>query len=266
MSSRGLYSAASAMMMDLIRMDTVANNLANVNTTGYKRQQTLHHDFKAGLIERMKTAAPYVSQNGNGSETLETFEGGVTALGELGTGTVVSGTYVGFEAGSLEVTSNPLHVALQGTGFFVVETPNGPMYTRNGSFTRNSEGELVTVEGFRVMGENGPILLPETPVSITEKGDVYAGQQYINSLQITDFAEPSSLIRRGSSFFAAPNDALEIAPEAVVLQGNLEHSNVDTAREMVQMITAMRSYQLSQKALQTEDEMTGRLNDLGRPV
>lgn len=265
MSSRGLYAAASAMMMDMLRMDTVANNLANVNTNGYKRQQTLHHDFRLGLIERLKTVQPYV-QSRNQEETLEYRTGQAVQVGNLGTGTIVSGSYVSFTAGALEETGNKLDLALQGDGFFQVETPNGPMYTRNGAFSTNSQGELVTAEGFRVMGENGPVLLPEEQVSINEQGEIYAGGQYLDRLQIVDFAEPWSLIRRGSSFFAAPSEAVEQASEARVLQGKLERSNVETAREMVQMITALRSYQMSQKALQSEDEMTGQLTELGKPI
>ncbi|PIQ28598.1 flagellar basal-body rod protein FlgF [bacterium (Candidatus Blackallbacteria) CG17_big_fil_post_rev_8_21_14_2_50_48_46] len=266
MSSRGLYTAASAMMMDMVRMDTVANNLANVNTTGYKRQQTLHHDFRTGFIERLKNVQPYLDSR-SGQESIEYRQARNATLGELGTGTVVSGAFVGFEDGALEDTGNSLDLALQGTGFFAVETPNGVMYTRNGAFTRNEQGELVTAEGFRVLGDQGPIQLPEEKVNISEKGEIYAGDQYLDSLQRVDFVEPWSLIRRGSSFFAAPSNAPQLPPEGRVLQGKLERANVETAREMVQMITALRSYQMSQKALQTEDEMTGRLiNDLGRPA
>lgn len=266
MSSRGLYTAASAMMMDMVRMDTLSNNLANLNTTGYKRMQTLHHDFQRGLIDRMKNSQSYLNQRSGQEEVAFRASQDVT-LGQLGTGTVVSGIYSDFSNGSLEDTGNSFDLALQGDGFFTVETPSGLMYTRNGAFTRNGEGELVTSEGFRVLGQNGPIVLPEQAgVSITEQGDVYAGSEHLDSLQITNFEEPWSLIRRGSSFFAAPNDAPQIAPEAKVFQGKLEHTNVNTAGEMVQMITALRSYQMSQKALQSEDELTGRLIELGRPA
>jgi flagellar basal-body rod protein FlgF len=266
MSSRGLYSATSAMMMDMIRLDTVSNNLANISTTGYKRQQSLHHDFHKGLLERLHTTQAVLTHK-NGAEQIEYRPGQARAVGQLGTGTVISGIYTGFENGPLEETNNNLDLALQGSGFFTVDTPSGLMYTRNGAFTRNGQGELVTAEGFRVMGERGPIQLPNQTVQITEKGEIYAGDQLIDSVQIANFEEPASLIRRGSSFFAAPNDAPQTEPEYTLLQGKLEHANVSTASEMVQMITALRSYQMSQKALQTEDEMTGRLiNDLGRPV
>lgn len=264
MSSRGLYTAASAMMMDMVRMDTLSNNLANLNTTGYKRMQTLHHDFKQGLIERMKNSQPYLTERA-GREQVEFRAGQDVALGPLGTGTVVSGIYTDFSSGSVEDTGNAYDLALQGSGFFTVETPSGLMYTRNGAFTRNGEGELVTSEGFRVLGQNGPVILPEN-ASITEQGEIFSGQTYLDSLQITDFQEPWALIRRGSSFFAAPSDAPQIAADAKVLQGKLEHTNVNTAGEMVQMITALRSYQMSQKALQSEDELTGRLIELGRPA
>ncbi|MGE3725010.1 MAG: flagellar basal-body rod protein FlgF [Candidatus Sericytochromatia bacterium] len=265
MSSRGLYTAASAMMMDMVRMDTLSNNLANLNTTGYKRMQTLHHDFQRGLLDRMKNSQSYLSQR-SGQEEVAFRSSQDVPLGHLGTGTVVSGIYTDFSSGSVEDTGNAFDLALQGDGFFTVETPSGLMYTRNGAFTRNGEGELVTSEGFRVLGQNGPIVLPEQGVTITEQGEIYAGQEQLDSLQITDFEEPWSLIRRGSSFFAAPSDAPQTAAEAKVLQGKLEHTNVNTAGEMVQMITALRSYQMSQKALQSEDELTGRLIELGRPA
>lgn len=263
MSSRGLYAAASAMMMDLLRMDTVANNLANINTHGYKRQQTLHHDFRLGLMERLKTIQPVF---GSQEDTVEFREAPPVAIGNLGTGTIVAGSYVNFASGALEETGNPLDLALQGTGFLTVETPNGLMYTRNGALSRNGQGELVTAEGFRVLGENGPILLPEAQISINEAGEIYVDHQYLERLRIVDFAEPWSLIRRGSSFFAAPSNAVEQLPKVRVLQGALERANVDTAQEMVQMITALRAYQMSQKALQSEDEMTGRLIEWGKPV
>lgn len=267
---RGLYTAASAMMMDVVKQDTISNNLANINTTGYKKHTTIHKDFEKIFISRLYTATPEVKSV---SDVLNNAnQVGIAApvqLGYVGTGSQIDGSYVDHSDGALRSTDNKFDLALRGKGFFVVETPGGFMYTRNGAFTLNDQGELVTHEGHRVVGENGPIKFPAGADSFTLslEGNITVDGEVLDRLQIVDFEDYQALVKVGSSFYTPPDSMPVLPGTANVEQGQLEVSNVDLASEMVQMITALRSYEINQKAIQTEDEMMGRaISDVGRPV
>lgn len=282
--SRGFYAAASAMMSDMTRFDVIANNLANVNTAGFKRAQSVHHDFRNGFIQRIhhQRALAGVSESGDFEPRYHPLP--PAGVGELGTGTLVQNTWNDFQHGALEKTEGPLDVALQSEGFFTLENPaatpgnnsdnldnadnanNAYLYTRDGAFQRNTAGELVNARGLRVMGQNGPVQISDrSPVQIDENGGVWQNGTQIDTLKITDFDNPQLLLNRGNQLFEAIPGQLAFDSVPVLKQGFLERSNVDVAGEMVNMITAMRAYQISQKALQSEDEMTDKaVNTVGR--
>lgn len=274
---RGLYTAASAMIKDTIKQDTISNNLANLNTVGYKRHNTIHRDFKNMLLHRMHTPQPELNTISDVSSVTNFLaQSPPVPMGYLGMGSQIGGSYVDHENGAFTETGNPLDVALQGEGFFVVEGKDGLMYSRNGSFTLNNEGELTTHEGYRVVGEQGPIKLDvDGKVEISLEGDIFSVKSVNNQvvkelkgrLQLVDFSDYQQLLKRGNSFYMAPDNMPALASTANTLQRNLEMSNVDLAHEMVNMITAMRSYELGQKAIHTQDEMSGKvINEVGAPA
>lgn len=278
--SRGFYAAASAMMSDMSRFDVIANNLANVNTTGFKRSQTVHHDFRQGFIQRIhhERALAGVSESGDFAPRYVPLP--PAGVGELGTGTLVQNTWNDFHHGALEKTEGPMDVAFQSEGFFVLENtgPNATtqpyLYSRDGALQRNADGELVNSRGLRLMGQQtgqnpdqqGPIYISDrAPVTIDEQGGVWQNNARIATLKVVDFDNPQLLLNRGNQLFESIPGQVPFDSIPVLKQGFLERSNVDVAGEMVNMITAMRAYQISQKALQSEDEMTDKaVNTVGR--
>ena len=167
----------------------------------------------------------------------------------------------------MDRTGNPLDLALAGDGFFVISTPDGERFTRNGHFTLTNEGVLTTADGNAVMGEGGEIRLPAGTTNIGPDGTISVDGQTVGKLRIARFADPSALVRAGSSLFAVGTPGVE--PEDMdnpaLRQGMLERSNVSTIEEMVSMITTFRFYEADQRAVQMQDGALGRVvNELGR--
>ena len=267
--SRGFYAAASSMMSDMTRFDVVANNLANINTTGFKRSQSIHHDFRNGFIQRIHHERQLAGVNASGGLENKNVKLPAASIGELGTGTLVQHTWNDFENGAIENTEAPFDVALETEGFFVLEDQTGnnkKLLSRDGAFQRNADGFLVNARGMKVMGQNGPIEISDRhPLDITETGTLWQNGQYIDTLRIENVDNPQLLMNRGNQILEPLDGQETFATNAQMKQGFLERSNVDVAGEMVTMISALRAYQISQKALQSEDEMTGKaVNTIGR--
>ncbi|MBP2645293.1 MAG: flgG 2 [Firmicutes bacterium] len=250
---RGIYAAASGMVAEDIRNDAISNNLANANTAGYKKNIAVNKDFRSMLISRIhdKPSDP--------------------SIGSTGAGTVVDEIVTIQSAGIMRQTGNPLDVAIEGKGFFAVETPNGIRYTRNGSFSRNAQGELVTFDGYRVLGENGPIRLGKAAtVTIGEDGRVLVqvsgrAESEAGKLRIVSFADEKQLTQEGSSLFAASQAGGNAAGNVLVHQGMLELSNVNVVSEMVNLISGYRSYEINSKMVQAEDQILDKaVNEVGR--
>lgn len=267
--SRGLYTAAAAMIADAERFEAISNNLANVNTHGFKRQQTVHHDFEQGLLRRMQASQMGVRSRSDGLAESFYRPAADRTIGQLGTGTLVQETWTDFADGGLEQTEAPLDLALQGDGFYVLSSEAGETFlTRNGAFSQDAEGVLRNPAGLYLLDQNGsPLQVPAgtSRLVVGQNGEVFADGVSLGSLQRVRYAEPQLLLHRGGQLFQALPQQAALPSAATVHQGYLERANVDVASEMVQMISAMRAYQISQKALQTEDDMTGRLiNEVGR--
>jgi flagellar basal-body rod protein FlgG len=210
--------------------------------------------------------------------------------GRLGTGVELNELYTVFEQGSLKQTENPFDVALDGRGFFVVDTPVGERLTRNGGFHLGPEGILVTKEGFPVLGEEGPIYIKENNFVIDQDGRVFQNDEFpddpqrlismlenewgdieqVDTLRLDTVRWPRYLKKEGSSLLRATDESgvqvtLSGDNRPKVRQGFLESSNVNPVTEMVQMIEVNRAYEANQKVLQTQDASTGRLiNDVLR--
>ncbi len=274
---RGLYTGATGMVAQMHRLDTVSNNLANVDTTGYKRDQAVHKSFSEMLIRRFNDTGVYIWPFGS-SEV-------APVVGKLGLGVEMNESYTIFSQGAMKITDNPFDLALEEAGFFVVQTPEGLRYTRNGSFHLGPEGLLVTKEGYPVLGENGPITIKENNFVVDGFGRVYhnatfasdperlvsmqenqwENTEYVDRLRIVNFEETRYLKKQGDSLWMETDES-GVARELVegqdrpkVRQGFLETSNVNPVREMVEMIEVNRSYEANQRVIQTLDSMMGKL-------
>ncbi|MGF7057734.1 flagellar hook-basal body complex protein [Brassicibacter mesophilus] len=172
-----------------------------------------------------------------------------------------------FTEGTTLETGNSLDFALRGDGFFKVQTDNGEMYTRDGSFSLNNRGELVTKEGYFVLGKYGSIVLDDNSFTISSNGDIIKEGQVVDSLDIVQIGNKEYLRKQGNNLYKMLDN---VEPEenqfdGQVLRGYLESTNVDTIKEMVNMITALRSYESSQRVIKSQDELLGKVvNELGR--
>jgi flagellar basal body rod protein FlgG len=151
--------------------------------------------------------------------------------------------------GAMQKTGNDLDVAIQGTGYFVVETANGPVYTRNGSFQVSSQGELTTANGDLVMGDSGPISILAGKVSISADGTISSKGAVAGKLKVVDFTPGTNLTSIGNTYYSAPDGAEVPAEKSDVRQGMLESSNVNPVANMVELVTAQRTTEMMQRAL-----------------
>lgn len=263
---RGMYTGASGMLAQQVRTDVLANNLANAQTVGFKREAVLQRAFPEMLIRRVfDPVAP-------GGGAVGTFFGAQGAydprpvVGRLGTGTYVDGTWTVHEQGPLRYTGNDLDVALNGDGFFAVQTEAGVRYTRDGRFALDAEGRLVTLAGWPVLDADGQPIVVGGAATIDEQGQVWVDGAVTARLGVWSFPEPQWLQREGTGLWVPTDDAGEPAPGgATVHAGYLEDANVNVVTTMVELITAFRSYEANQKVIQAYDETLGRVvNDLGR--
>ena len=243
---RGLYTAASGMLVQMAKTDVLSNNLSNVSTAGFQRQAPHVYAFPDILISRL-------------------HNGQSTPIGRIGTGALVNGDRSSFAPGALQNTGNPFDAALVGPGFFGIETPEGPRYTRDGRFTVNASGWLVTLDGNRVRGERGPILINGNDVTIDGQGQIYVDGQFVDKLLIVEFNDRDGLIRRGANLYEATEEAgLPFRyTDTSVVQGAVEMANVNVVREMVNLISAQRAYEANAKVVQAYDETLGKaVNDI----
>jgi len=260
---RGLYAAATGMNAQQLRIDVTSNNIANVNTSGFKEDRAEFQDL-------MYQALNYAG----GSTTQDTLN--PTGV-NVGLGTRLSGVQKNFSQGSLKQTGNPLDLAIEGKGFFQITMPDGTMaYTRNGSFKVDQDGTVVNANGYKLEPE---IVIPQnlTNVSVGLDGTVSAvdpttGEtQQLGQINLVDFVNPAGLRPKGDSLFKSSDssgDAIEgnATQDAFgsIRQGMLESSNVKLVNEMIDLITAQRAYEANSKAITTSDEMLSTVNALKR--
>jgi flagellar basal-body rod protein FlgG len=239
----GLYSAAAGMAAQQQHMDAVANDLANVDTTGYKKVRVGFRDL---LYTQANAAAGQGVDIGAGSAA--------TQLGRT------------LDQGSLQNTGNPLDVAIQGQGFFQVREANGKIgLTRDGSFHLDGAGQLVTSSGLRVQPA---ITVPKgttaDQVTITSNGTVTVAGKQVGKLTLVNVSSPEALTPTGDNLFAtnAKTGAARAVNGSTLTQGYLEGSNVDMADSMVDMMDAQRSFELASKAIQMQDDMASIANQV----
>lgn len=244
---RGIYAGASGMLAEAQRTDVISNNLANVNTAGFKKDITVTKDFASLLISRVNDGAE------------------APAIGTLGVGVMVDEVATDYSTGTVKTTGNDFDLAIEGKGFFAVQTPQGKRYTRNGTFARSSKGELVTSDGYRVLGTNGPIIIADGKMSVSSDGRVMVDNNEVGRLQVVDFADEKQLTKEGASLFVASNGQQEQPAAGGVKQGALEMANVNVVGEMVNLISNYRAYEINGKVVQSHDSLLGKAaNDIAK--
>ncbi len=245
---RGLYTAYTGMLNEQYRMDIMSNNLANADTTGFKKEGSTSQAYDEVMAVKIKD----LSENPNVPKR----------LGNMSLGVKIGETFTDFSQGSLRITENPYDLALGGDGFFNIEFTNksgetSTKYTRDGGFTLTKEGWLVTKDGDYVLGEAGKIQLNTTAAStvIDRAGNIYQDGNLAASLKITEFEDTNYLTHYGETMWDAKEGAVSHdAEDANIYQGYLEMSNANVVKEMVNMITISRQYEANQKMITTFDD------------
>lgn len=247
-----MYTAASGALVAQSAVDTIANNLANVNTAGFKRTLLQVQSQPERDIYRFQTDP---AKNPHGVATQQ-------RIGALGTGAQIYDTPANFEQGAIAATGNDLDVALSGPGFFAVRAGNGTVrYTRDGAFLRDQNGFLTAQNGDRVLGRNAtPIVLPPGgKVQIARDGALSVDGQAYDRVGVVEFANPAALRPEGANRFADTGAAgVRAARNTSALQGSLEKSNADVVRSMVDLIANERWFDANEKSIQTQDEAVAR--------
>ncbi|HEY0967436.1 MAG TPA: flagellar basal-body rod protein FlgG [Opitutaceae bacterium] len=256
-----LYSAATGMEAQQLNLNTIANNLANVNTPGFKRSKI---EFQDLLYQK-----PRESGTDSGGGNL------VPTGVEVGNGSRVASTSKVFTQGQLSQTGEKLDVAIQGDGFFEVQRPDGTIgYTRAGSFKLSAQGQVVTTDGLPILSGFQPIPPGATAVTISEDGNVTVQTANGNTnfrLTLSRFANPAGLRSLGGNLYE--ETAASGTPEAGspgeqgfgrTIQGYIENSNVNIVEEMVNLIIAQRAYEINSKSIQASDEMLQSIAQLKR--
>ena len=251
---RGIYSSALGMITNMQRMDITTENMANVNTNGFKRDHVVSHQFSDVMMSRL---------NDPGLRMFKSMP-----VGKINPGVFVDDVFTAFTQGAMEQTENPLDLAINGTGFFVVNLNGEELFTRDGAFTMLN-GLLLTAEGGRVQGQNGDIVLPEGYIVINEEGRIFVNGEYIDTLRITNFNRDGlhSLRKMEDNFYRASEftEGNEIPFEGLIAQGFLEGSNVNIVQEMVQMIANSRAYDTNARMITVQDgTLQKAVNDIAR--
>jgi flagellar basal-body rod protein FlgF len=222
-----------------LRLGTISNNLANANTIGFK---------KDGVIFDPNGAATLSDTQAKPISTLDM---------ELYASNIPARTFTDYEQGNLVTTGNKFDVAIDGKGFFCIETLEGNRYTRKGNFTLNDKKELCTDEGYPILGKDGKIIIDDSDFRIDEKGNILVDGNHLDTLKIVDF-DPNSLIKKGEGQFVPINGEIQEkeAQNISIHQGYVEQSNVNTVKMMTEMIDTLRGYESYQKVISSLNEST----------
>src|SRR5579871_3574483 len=227
--------AAAGLRSRMEAVDMLSNNLANANTGGYKLDREFYSLFQSSedgdeVEGTSSTTLPYVQKH-----------------------------WTDFSQGEIQPSGNPLDVALNGKGFFAVNTPSGTMYTRNGAFKLSSTGVLITTDGYTVRGDGGKEIqaTSQAPIEISPSGAIQQAGQALGQFEIVNFANQTALNKVGGSYFRLtdPKEKPSIVTDATVEQGRIEASNVVAAESAVRLVELMRQYEMLQKAVTVATQM-----------
>ena len=296
---RGLYTAATGMITEQKRTDVISNNLANAATTGYKKDIAVHAEFENMLIRRVYdhedggtvglTVDGFntLGNLGTSSNDVTQFKGFDAdpfyrpAIGRLGLGDYIDEIAVDYEQGAFESTGNTFDLAIAGQGFFVIQTPDGVRYTRNGAFFKNQAGVLQDIRGYNLLDTNNqPITIPRNipaeRIVINGDGRIWVSegldrpQRQLAQIQLVQFDNRLAIEKQGNNLFYAVTDAQGNVAQpqpatGEIMQGILEKSNTAIVSEMVELIHNHRMYEANSKAVTTQDTMLeSSVNEVGR--
>jgi flagellar basal-body rod protein FlgG len=251
----GLYAAVSGSMVQEKRLAVLTNNLANATTSGFKADKAVFHveplPVVVGVVHPEGAPQPFV-------RSLDRLQGQHSPQNH------VMAVHTDFSQGPIRDTGNTLDLALEGRGFFVVQSPEGVAYTRQGTFSLNAEGTLVTASGLPVQGEQGPIQIRGSRVEVDSTGRVLVNGAMVDRLKLVDFPQPYALEKAGDVLFRpVVADPPETPAGAVVHQGAIEQANSDPIRLMVSVLETSRAYEAYQKVVQAFDDTAKRaVNDI----
>jgi flagellar basal-body rod protein FlgF len=255
---RGIYTAAAGMLNEMARQEVVANNLANVNTTAFKKDLAVFRARDDKPITRIESeGAPRAS----GAEATE--------IGRLSTGAFLDRVFTEYSQGPLRRTDEPFDLAMTGPGFLVLRDGNGQeLLSRGGKLTRSEDGRLVDLSGHEIQGDGGPIVLPgQGAFKVDQQGVVHVGREIVGKIRVVEARNPADTLEKQGASTWKIRDPGAIAPATAtqVEQGSLEASNVNPVREMVDLIAIQRAYEASQRVITAQDETLGKaVNELGR--
>jgi flagellar basal-body rod protein FlgG len=257
---RGLYAAAAGMLSSFTRQETINNNLANLSTPGFKRDLTpVRAGRELGEVRDLGVAfnVPYQTR------PLRTL------VGTVGTGALNDPVATDFSDGDVRATGNELDLAIVGQGFFEMQSPDGErFYTRAGQFARDAGGRLVDAAGNFLIGDDGPIQARQGAVSVPRDGTDVADGEEVAIMRVMTFPTDTPMLKFGQNGFKPTDQSLQptFANELTsVQQGALEGSNVNPTQAVVEMMSAMRSYEAAQRMVQLNDSILERaVNDIGR--
>lgn len=244
---KGIYSSGSGMQPRLMRLDVIANNISNADTTGFKKDDI--------FVQILKDAGVAQSVGKGDLAGLDVKE------------------FTDFAEGSLRPTNNPLDIAIQGDGFFMLDTPEGTRYTRNGNFKLADDGSIINSNGYHVLGAAGRIIIPnadktqQTDIMVTKAGEIYMGKNLIGKIKAVTFADLQQLSKVSGTMFKtdqAPKEVSISDEETTFRQGYLEESNVESLSEMIQLIELSRSFETDQRTMRYQDSTLEKALDVGR--
>lgn len=222
----GYYAACAGLQAQSQALELIANNLSNLNTTGYRGQLPLFREFLPAGMESSDAL----------NQAINNFS-------------VVGGSRTDLTPATLERTGNSYDLAIEGNGFFSVKTAGGTLYTRNGNFQVSQSGQLLTASGDRVLGEQGPIIIPTGAVTISGDGTLSVNGALADKLKIVEFLPDSAPVAVGGSYYAAPDKAVRPSPDSRVRQGMLEASNVNSMTAIVRLMTVQRRAEMLEQAM-----------------
>ncbi|MCL2015713.1 MAG: flagellar hook-basal body protein [Defluviitaleaceae bacterium] len=261
---RGLYTSALGMTTQMQRMDVVSNNIANVNTTSFKRDAVAAQAFTDRLGHRLNDPAVAGVMRLMGG-------GGNGPIGSLGQGVFIDEVFTDFVSGGIRETGGPLDLALIDAGFFALTVTNQDgtqqeQFSRAGAFTLSADGTLIDMAGAIVQSVGGaPITVPVGIITIDQAGQVFSNEEYVDTIRIVNFENPESLRKTRGSYWIATEESEMIDFAGTVQQGFLENSNVSAVREMVELIALSRAYEANARLVQLHDETLGRaVNEIAR--
>jgi len=247
----GIYPAVSGSLAAMRKLDVISNNLANINTPGYKKDKLTFEGVLAGSVN-----PPAVPQGMTADPILQK-----------------ENIYIDYSNGPTSQSGNPLDLALDGDGFFAVTTPEGTAYTRQGNFRTSADGTLVTMDGYPVQGGErdkqgnaAAIKIKGNRVEIDSNGNVMVDSTPAGKISVVDFKKPYTLNKNGASLFVPTDPQAKPQPgKALVRQGFIEGSNVDSIGEMVQMIETNRYFEACSKVIKGFDDIAAKAaNELGK--